>query len=119
MPMLGWKLVYSLQNNEIIFANSEILLESMLLNNTSQEKQTSDKFDEFTTVRFNLHDQAFDSIMREIRKEELKNEENESLDFFVDNVGSLFDVLSNVNRVEIRKSSSNNYLSEELEYILE
>jgi hypothetical protein len=121
MPMLGWKLVYAVKNNEIIFANSEVLLKSMLENKSVENvelEQKKDSFDEFTKIRLSQHDAAFDSVMREIRKQEA-NADTENFDFFVDNVGSLFEVLSNVNRVEIKKSSSENYLSEELEFILE
>lgn len=118
MPFLGWKLVYSIQNNTVIFANNADLLKTMLKDNPAEIAEIDGKFDEFTTIRFNLHDQAFDSIMSKIREEESKNAENEPVDFFVDNVGSLFEVLADVNRVEIRKSSTENYLTEELEFIL-
>ncbi len=118
MPFLGWKLVYLIQNNTVIFANNAELLKQMLDVNPAEMAEIDGKFDEFTTIRFNLHDQAFDSIMSKIRDEESKNAENGSIDFFVDNVGSLFEVLENVNRVEKKKSSTENYLTEELEFIL-
>lgn len=122
MPMLGWKLVYAVKNNGIVFANSEDLLNSMLKNRSAENveiEQKKDSFDEFTVLRLSQHDAVFDSVMQSIRNAESQNSETESFDFFVDNVGSLFEVLSNVNRVEIRKSSSENYLTEELEFILE
>lgn len=122
MPMLGWKLVYAVKNNQIIFANSEEFLRSILENKQLKKEeieQKSDSYNEFTVLRINQHDAAFDSVMQNIHQQEIKGGDTESFDFFVDNVGSLFEVLSNVNRVEIKKSSSENYLTEELQFILE
>jgi len=118
LPFLGWKMVYSIQNNTVIFANNVDFLKQMLENNPAEMSEANGKFDEFTTLRFNLHDQVFDSVISKIREEEAKNSENESVDFFTDNVGSLFGVLSNINRVEIRKGSTENYMTVELEFFL-
>lgn len=119
MPGLGWNLVYSVQSDHIIFANSKILLLSMFENKTRQHFVPGNDLEEFITIRFGLHGPAFESVMSQIRDENSKRGANDSVDFFVDNVGSLFDVLSGVNRVEIRKTGSGNYRSEELNFVFE
>ena len=121
MPMLGWKLAYSVQNGKIIFSNSAELLSSIFSKSSvenKEQKRPNIDFNELTIIRFGQHKPEYDSLLGKIREIETKDEENQSVDFFADNIGSLFDVLSNVNRVEIKKSCSSNYLSEDIEFFL-
>jgi hypothetical protein len=118
-PMLGWKLIYSIEKNHIIFANGEDLFKSILETNATQQPDLKGDYDEFTTIRFNQLSQAFRAISTKIRQEESKGETEVTVDFFADNVGSLLDVLTGLNRVEIRKTSANNYLTEEVEFIFD
>ena len=122
MPMLGWKLVYSVKKEKIIFSNSVELLSSILIKSADKNKektQSNIDFSELTIIRFGQHKAEFDALTGQIEELKTIDDENQSVDFFAKNIGSLFDVLSNVNRVEIRKNSSSNYLSEDLEFISE
>ena len=120
LPILGWKLFYALKNNQIIFANNAELLDSMLNENPFQDEfSTKIEVEKVITLQLNRHETAFDEVMNKIKEAETKSEESASFDFFTDNVGSLFEVLSNVKRVEIKTSSAASYLTEELTFILD
>jgi hypothetical protein len=114
LPMLGWGIVYTLKDDKLILSNSAELLEEILsIKDTHNEKTIQEKlvFDDLTVIRLSEREQAFDQIMNKLAV-------GEKTDFFVGNVGSLLDVGSDVERVEIRRNSSAKYLSERIDLIL-
>lgn len=115
LPMLGWGISYSLQNDKLIFSNSAELLKTIIFSeNKSAETQSESRFDDLTVIRLSQHEQSFDQIMNNLAKE---NAKDISGDFFAGNIGSLLDVGSDVSRIEINRNLSANYLHEEIDFI--
>ncbi len=115
LPMLGWGISYSLQNDKLIFSNSAELLRTVIFNeNKTVENQSKSNFDNLTVIRLSQREEGFDRIMKNLAKE---NAKDISSDFFAGNISSLLDVASDVRRIEIKRNSSANYLHEEIDFI--
>ncbi|MEZ5425172.1 MAG: hypothetical protein R2747_02800 [Pyrinomonadaceae bacterium] len=118
MPGLGWSLGYVFDGRRLIFSNSPDFLSVILENKEGFKTDQKSGFDDLTIVNFDRHDEALDRIMRTIHS--VENEQGEeSGDFFVGNLGSLFEVLSDVKRAEIKRSSAGNRLSEQIVFSFE
>ncbi|MEP6902842.1 MAG: hypothetical protein ABJA66_13905 [Actinomycetota bacterium] len=117
MPSLGWKIYYAFRNKELVFSNSEDLLKSIF-----SEKKTQINIDnsycEFSVIQLNEREKAFDSVMKNLRNEELKSDKTSQPDFFADNIASLLDVVSDVERIEIKRNSNGKFLFEEIDFVL-
>lgn len=130
LPLLGWKLCYAQQDNELILANSPELLTAVLDNRGRQSASKSPSeplLDDLTVIRFDQRKQAFDAILGRLDEEESKRRQQAhnqnpndppSAQFFTDDIGSLLSVAANVSRVEIRRSSSADRLHEEIDFVL-
>ena len=115
LPMLGWGISYSLQNDKLIFSNSVELLKNIIFSeNKTAATQVEARFDDLTVIRLSEHEKFYDQIMDDLAAE---NSKDITSDFFAGNIGSLLGVASDVSRVEIRRNSSGNYLHEELNFI--
>lgn len=114
LPMLGWGIAYALKGDNLILSNSSELLKEILSKKSTQDTKTiQDKssFDDLTVIRLSQREQVFDQIMNKLAV-------GEKTDFFVENIGSLLDVGSDVEQIEIRRNSSAKYLSERIDFIL-
>lgn len=113
LPMLGWKLCYKLKGSDLIVSNNPATIFEI----TSTEKETVNakkdisSFEDLTIIRFDQKSSAFDDVMKPL-------EGNDSNYFFVGNVGSLLDVISDANKIEIRKTQTAKGFREEAEIIL-
>ncbi len=115
LPMLGWGISYSLQDDKLIFSNSAELLKSIIFNeNKIAETQSESRFDDLTVIRLSEREQGFEQIMKNLAAE---NKNDISSDFFAGNISSLLDVASDVSRIEITRDTSGNYLREEINFI--
>jgi hypothetical protein len=103
-----------LKKNELIFSNSESLLREIL---TAKEKpQTFDlNFKNFTVIKLSEQQQVFGDVFKTMENEEVAFS---STDFFTKNIGSLLNVVSQVERIEIKTNSEKNFLFEEIDFVL-
>ncbi len=86
----------------------------MLAQNAPQSSKIV-ALDEMITFCLDKHAPEFQTTISKIRESEHGTNKDQTVDSFTDNVGSLFDVLSNIRRVKIKESSSGSFLFEELE----
>lgn len=105
VPMFGWELVYQLQDNKLLIANSFEFLQECLSNENKAEIETKDISD-LTVIRLTNRQEVFDNVMKKL-------DDNDG-DFLKGNVASLLDVMENVKQIEIRRKSDNNFLEEEI-----
>ena len=114
MPLLGWSVFYAFKNNELIFSNSDELLKEIVTANNQVKFDGS--FSESSTINLTGRESAFDDIFGQVADAE--NTKNTD-DFFTGNIASLLDVISDVERIEIKQSSEKNFLHEEIDFILQ
>ncbi len=116
LPMLGWGISYSMQGDKLIFSNSAEMLKDVIFSDKKvTETQLESRFDDLTVIRLDDKEHSFDEVMNGLAAENSKDITN---DFFAGNINSLLGVASKVSRIEISRSSSSNYLHEELNFIL-
>jgi hypothetical protein len=124
LPMLGWEICYAIDEGELIVANSADLLKTVL--DSPAGKRSLDisvgVTDDLTIVRFDQRKSAFDDIMKSLDKDGIQPQADGSKEiseaFFSGNIGSLLDVASDVNRVEISRRTSSDSLHEEIQFVL-
>ena len=79
----------------------------------------ADTTNDLTIVRFDQHKSAFDDIMNTLDKDGLQSEAGSISDtFFSGEIGSLLDVASELNRIEITRRPSSGGLHEEIHFVL-
>ena len=123
LPMLGWEICYAINGGELIIANSAELLKTVLdapANKPSRELPV-DVTDDLTVIRFDQRKSAFDDIMKTLDKDALAPDTDPQKlaeTFFSGNIGSLLDVASDVNRVEITRRASSDGLHVEIHFVL-
>lgn len=108
LPMLGWKLCYKLKGNDLIVSNNPTMLSETLSTRNESSKENS-SLNALTIIRLDQKETAFDAVMKPLDNADY---------FFVGNIGSLLDVISDVNRIEIRKKTTTKGFSEEVEISL-
>ena len=123
LPMLGWEICYAVNGGELIVANSAELLQSVL--DSSSHKRSLeipvDGADDLTIVRLDQRKSAFDDIMNRLDNDgaqQQNDSQNISEAFFSGNIGSLLDVASDLNRIEITRRTSSNGMHEEIHFVL-
>jgi hypothetical protein len=139
LPMLGWKLCYTLQGRELFVSNDAAFLSAALAGGGDAFRRRTDMTgapDDLTVIRFDRRGQAFDRVFERLdaRRVSAYSEsrrgsaagwgtaraaEPASEEFFSGNVASLLDVASPVSRVEIRRRSSPGRLHVEVELVLD
>ncbi|HVE56649.1 MAG TPA: hypothetical protein VNB22_07465, partial [Pyrinomonadaceae bacterium] len=117
MPSLGWNVFYALRQNELIFSNSEELLKEISAVNKNQPK-FAETFDKFTVINLDRRQEIFDNIFETLEKDDNLSGNSTGRDFFTTNIGSLLDVVSDVKRIEIKQTSAQNFLFEEIDFVL-
>jgi len=112
-PFLEWSFSYALQNGRLILSNDGDFLNKILTNKTEQPDETSGKpLNELTVINFARRQTAFDEVMKTL----VQSEDSETGDFFTGNIGSLLDVLSDVETIEISRSGAGKFATETIEY---
>lgn len=116
MPGLGWKIFYAARQNELIFANSEELLKQILAAGKSPP-EFSEEFDELTVIELKNGRETFSQIFGTLETDAVSGRGDRD-DFFSAGVGSLLEVVSGVERIEIKQTSAGNLLIEEIGFVL-
>ncbi len=114
LPMLGWKLCYRFENTELIIANNtNTMMEILALQRNRMEPKAKDKsfFQSVTVIRFDKRDSTYNQIVQPLEK----NTDS----FFLNDIGSLLDVIADVKTVEIKKKATLKGFHEEVEISLE
>ncbi len=113
--------------NELIIANHANLLKSVPESKIVKAKQPATAFDELTVIRLSRRQPAFDGVMQKIEPKKItegdeindqENSDNAKDNFFTGNIRSLLDTIEDVERIEIRKNTAGNYLTEEISFVL-
>ena len=123
LPMLGWEVCYAISDGELIVANSAELLQGVL-DSSSRKRSLEipvDGADDLTIVRLDQRKSAFDDIMKRLDNDAAQpqnNSQNISEAFFSGNIGSLLDVASDLNRIEITRRTSSSGMHEEIHFVL-
>jgi hypothetical protein len=117
MPSLGWEIFYFVRQNELVLANSEDLLKQILTASAAPPKFT-ESFEKFTVINLEHGRAAFDEIFETLEKTPDESGDVNGSGFFTGNIGSLLDVASDVERIEIRQTSAQNLLFEEIDFVL-
>jgi hypothetical protein len=121
LPLLGWEICYALSDGELIVTNSAELLKTVL--DSAKQKRAleipGDATNDLTIVRFDQRKSVFDDIMNTLDKDGVKSPEDSISDtFFSGEIGSLLDVASELNRIEITRRPSPGGLHEEIHFVL-
>lgn len=121
-PTLGWGIAYALDENDLIFANSADLMREILFRQQKTVEDSIEKsgesFAELTVINLTNREQAFDNLMNKLVLEESKIQSvNRKDDFFADNIGSLLNVGKDVEKIEIRRGISADFLREKLDFV--
>lgn len=117
MPSLGWKFFYVLRQNDLIFANDAELLKEILATREKQPKIEA-TFENFTVIRLENGRGVFNAVFQTLERDEKNSGKTESNNFFTGNIASLLDVVSDVERIEIKQTSAQNLLFEEIGFVL-
>lgn len=117
MPALGWKIFYCAQANELIFANSEDLLKAVLEPKKNSVK-FAETFERVTVINLQSGRETFDGVFQTLESDEAETDSSNADNFFTRNIGSLLDAVSDVERIEIRQTSAQNFLFEEIDFVL-
>jgi hypothetical protein len=121
LPLLGWEICYALNGGELIVTNSAELLKNVLDSPAPKGalEISADATNDLTIVRFDQRKSAFDDIMNTLDKDGLKAPADSiSNTFFSGEIGSLLDVTSELNRIEITRRPSSGGLHEEIHFVL-
>ena len=121
LPMLGWEICYAIKDGELIVANSAELLKTVLDGPANKRELPVDATDDLTVIRFDQRKSAFDDIMKTLDQDAIAPDTNQQKlaeTFFSGNIGSLLDVASDVNRVEITRRASPEGLHVEIHFVL-
>ena len=121
LPMLGWEICYAVKDGELIVANSAELLKTVLDGSPNKRELPAEATDDLTVVRFDQRKSAFDDIMKTLDQDAIAPDTDPqklAQTFFSGNIGSLLDVASDVNRVEITRRASPDGLHVEIHFVL-
>src|SRR5262249_16880338 len=116
LPMLGWEICYAINDGELIVTNSAELLKAVL-DSPAQKRSLEipvDATNDLTIVRFDQRKSAFDDIMKTLDKDGTQSQTDSAKTFFSGDIGSLLDVASELNRIEITRRTSGNGMHEEI-----
>ncbi len=104
IPLVGWEIGYQMKDNKLFVANSfEFLRE---IGSTENELlENNDSFDDLTVIRLQNHEENFEQIFQKVKNEN---------EFFVGNIGSLLDVISDFKEITIKRRLDGYFLNEEV-----
>ena len=117
MPSLGWQVYYARRQNELIFSGSEDFLKAILTIGENAA-QTAGDFEKMTVINLAGGRDRFDQVFETIAADEKLSGTADKTNFFAENISSLLDVVSDVERIEIKQTSAPNFLFEEIDLVL-
>ena len=114
LPMLGWEICYAQRGENLIVSNSSNLLRETLAHTEDiQDKKVSAfPIDNLTVIHLKNKNKNFDEIFGKLAGEN-------SNDFFLGNVGSLLETISEIKTIEIEKNINSRYQEEKITFNLE
>lgn len=111
LPMLGWNISYVISGNELIVANDADFLRQILTKpNLSPIEKRNLSLDSLTVINFGERKNAYDEVFDKL------NEKKQADDFFTGNIASLLDSISQLKKIEIKESYSQNIFYEEITF---
>lgn len=108
IPLLGWEICYRIKNDKLFISNNFNFLQETFANETMAEVETQD-LSSLTVIRLGNREENFDQILNP-----LSGDDNS----FIENIGSLLDVLQDLKQIEIRRKNNGQFLSEEIVFKL-
>ncbi|MGC2236358.1 MAG: hypothetical protein WA584_09365 [Pyrinomonadaceae bacterium] len=109
LPMLEWKIAYTVRGSELILTdNADFLLEIVAAGNSQAVKKQNSPLDALTVLNLDQRENAYDQIFAGLAGKKAANE------FFTGNIKSLLDSVSDVKKIEIRERYLQNILDEEI-----
>ena len=114
LPMLGWEICYAQRGENLIVSNSSNLLRETLAHteDIQDEKVSAFPIDNLTVIHLKNKNKNFDEIFGKLAGEN-------SNDFFLGNVGSLLETISEIKTIEIEKNINSRYQEEKITFNLE
>lgn len=109
LPMIGWKVAYTINGNELILSNDADFLKKIMTTQNYQNNKIFDSpFTELTVLNLDEREQYYNQIFAKL------SEKNSVSNFFTGNVESVLNAASDIKNVEIRRNYSGNFLNEEV-----
>ena len=117
LPALGWKIFYFAGDGELIFANDENLLKAVLEPKKKRLK-FNETFERLTVIDLRNGRETFDEVFQRLESDEAESDSRNAHNFFTNSIGSLLDTISDVEGIEIRQTSAQNFLFEEIDFVI-
>ena len=109
LPMLGLNVSYAIRGSELILTNNADFIREIIANQNTQRNEKPDSpLTELTVLNLNQRENAYDRIFDSLAQKKAADE------FFTDNISSLLDSTSAIQKIEVRKSYSQDSLNEEV-----
>lgn len=109
LPKIGWNVSYALRGNVLISANyTDFLRKNSDVKNPPTIEIQNSPFNSLTVINLNERKNAFDNVFTELERKKMAD------DFFISNIASLLDSLSEIRTVEIKENFSRNILNEKI-----
>jgi hypothetical protein len=122
-PALNREICYTVRDNALVITNSSEFLKSLLIysDTAAPQAKSPGSFDELSVIRLERRASAFDAPMNALFNEENKPNLQSKMadgDFFTGNVGSLLTAINQAKQIEIKRSATARFLSEEVVVVL-
>ena len=112
-PLIGWSVGYVLRGSQLILTNNGgFTSEIIAVENPSKYDFAGSPITGLTVINLDGKENSYDRIFAELAGK------NSAQTFFTDNVGSLLDSISDVERIEIRQDYSQKILREDITFVL-
>jgi hypothetical protein len=109
LPMLEWKIAYTLRGSDLILTDdADFLTEIVVAGSIQSDKKQDSPLDALTVLNLDRRENAYDRIFAELAGKKAANK------FFTGNIKSLLDSVSDIKKIEIREHYRQNILDEEI-----
>ncbi|HQU83017.1 MAG TPA: hypothetical protein PKY59_07835 [Pyrinomonadaceae bacterium] len=113
IPMIGWEICYVLYGNALILTNNAGFMQKIISSKKDEVKfESKNDFEQFTVIDLTQKETAFSQVFNKIG---LGSEVDS---FFYGNVESLLESINKVERIEVRRRNSQNFMDEEITFKL-
>ncbi len=117
LPALGRKIFYVFKQSKLIFSNNENFLIE-IFSDHKNPPTFDENLEKFTVIKINDGRDVFDDVFQTLETDENNSGYVGANEFFSNNIGSLLDLAADVERIEIKKTSAQNFLYEEIDFFL-
>lgn len=109
MPIIGWEVCYVMQGNSLILTNNAEFMQKIISSKKDKMKfESKNDFQQFTIIDLTQKENAFSQVFNNIG---LGSEVDS---FFYGNIESLLESINKVEKIEIKKRNSQNFMEEEI-----